>query len=289
MTRLSLGHSPDSDDAFMFYALADGHITSEGLEFEHILKHIQTLNEWALEGRLDITALSVHGYAYVADRYEGLMHGASMGDGYGPMVIAPEGSDADLRGKLIAVPGEMTSAFLALRLWWSGDVAREDAPAPCPDAIRYRVTPFDAIMDTVRSGAVDAGLIIHEGQLTYAREGMRQIVDLGSWWQSRTGLPLPLGINAIRSDLPETTKQAASAALRDSIVFGLTHRADALRHALQFGRGLDRDDADRFVGMYVNDWTADMGAAGREAIERFLAEGSARGFAPVAGPIVFRR
>jgi 1,4-dihydroxy-6-naphthoate synthase len=285
---IRLGHSPDSDDAFMFWALASGRVKATGLEFEHILRDIETLNSWALEGRLECTAISVHAYARVAHRYAILSHGASMGDGYGPKVIVSRDMQAsDLEGKRIAIPGENTSAFLALKLWWPGHVAPESDGEVGPGVLRYRALPFDTIMDTVRAGEADAGLIIHEGQLTYAGEGFRQLVDLGAWWRDRTGLPLPLGVNAIRRDLPDDVQRAASRALQDSIRCGLTNRREALAYALQFARGLEAATADEFVGMYVNDWTVSMGERGRCAIRTFLQEGADRGFVPGPPDIAF--
>ncbi|NLI01676.1 MAG: ABC transporter substrate-binding protein [Chthonomonadales bacterium] len=277
---LRLGHSPDSDDAFMFWALASGRVQSPGLEFEHILRDIETLNTWALEGRLECTAVSAHAYAHVASRYAILSHGASMGDGYGPKVVSCRLSEpSELEGALIAVPGEMTSAFLALRLWWSGDVVHHSGELK-RSALRYQVMPFDSIMEAVRDGSADAGLIIHEGQLTYRHVGLKQIVDLGAWWKERSGLPLPLGVNVIRRDLPEEIQRQASAALRASIVAALENRQEALRYALQFARGLENRTADEFVSMYVNDWTVDMGEAGRRSIRMFLEEGAQRGLVP---------
>jgi 1,4-dihydroxy-6-naphthoate synthase len=271
----------------MFWALAKGKVQAPGLQFEHILRDVETLNQWALEGRLECTAISAHAYAYVADRYAILSHGASMGDGYGPKVVSKRLTRAeDLTDRLIAIPGEMTSAFLALRLWWPGTVVREGA-ASLADAVRFRVIPFDRILDSVASGEVDAGLIIHEGQLTYADQGFHQIVDLGAWWHDLTGLPLPLGVNTIRKDLSPDVQRAASRALRDSIACGMENRSEALAYALQFARGLATHTADEFVGMYVNDWTLDMGEAGRESIRRFLGDGAARGFIPPISAYAF--
>jgi 1,4-dihydroxy-6-naphthoate synthase len=258
-TRIRLGHSPDSDDAFMFYGLAEHKVPTEGLEYEHILRDIETLNHWAREGRLEVTAISVHAYATVADRYAILTHGASMGDNYGPMVVTREpASVAWLRGRRIAIPGTMTSAYLALRLFLGTDFA-------------YDVVPFDQIMDRVREGGAEAGLLIHEGQLTHAQLGLHRVVDLGEWWFEETaGLPLPLGVNAVRRDLGPARMAAISRTLKASIAYGLDHRAEALRHAMQYARGLEADTADRFVGMYVNGWTLDMGPRGQESIRLFL-------------------
>ncbi len=269
--KLQLGHSPDSDDAFMFYGLAENRVETGGLEFEHVLRDIQTLNEWAREGRLECTAISVHAYAYVHDKYAILTHGASMGDGYGPMVVTKTPmSAADLPAKRIAIPGKMTSAFLALSIYF-------DRP------FEYTVVPFDEIMDAVRTGEVEAGLIIHEGQLTHQAEGFHTVVDLGKWWKDTHGLPLPLGVNTIRKDLPPDVQRRASAALKASIQYGLDHRAAALQHAMQFARDMEVSTADTFVGMYVNDWTVDMGDKGRQSIRLFLRHGAERGLIPNSG------
>ncbi len=266
--HMRLGHSPDSDDAFMFYALAENKIDAGGFTFEHVLRDIETLNQWAREGRLEITAISVHAYAYVADKYAILSHGASMGDNYGPMVVTREPVDtAWLRGKRIAIPGEMTSAFLALRLYL-GD-------------FDYEIVPFDQIMDAVKEGRADAGLLIHEGQLTHREEGLHMVVDLGKWWHTETGgLPLPLGVNAVRRDLGAERMAALSRVLKASIQYGLDHRMPALRHAMQYARGLSTETADTFVGMYVNDWTIDMGPRGKESIQLFLKRAWERGLIP---------
>jgi 1,4-dihydroxy-6-naphthoate synthase len=264
---LRLGHSPDSDDAFMFYALACGKLDTGGVNFEHILQDIETLNAWAMEGRLEITALSAHAYAYVCDRYILLPHGASMGEGYGPMVVARQKLPPEaLRGARIAVPGKLTSAYLALRLY-------EDEFEPV--FIR-----FDEIMQAVADGSVDAGLLIHEGQLTHASFGLHTVVDLGAWWWNTTGLPLPLGLNAVRRDLGSELIRRVSALLHQSIRYALEHRQEALDYALKYGRGLSSDTADRFVGMYVNERTLDMGPDGREAVKQFLQMGAQRGLVP---------
>ncbi len=273
--RLTLGHSPDSDDAFMFYALASGHVDTGGLTYEHILQDIQTLNEWAKEGRLDTTAISVHAYAYVADKYAILNHGASMGgENYGPMVVArkPERVQ-DLDGAQIAVPGLMTSAYLALRL--------------CIGDFTPKVMPFDTIMQSVAAGEVDYGLLIHEGQLTHGSLGLHSVVNLGSWWHEETGLPLPLGVNAIRRALPNDIKQQASLHLRESIEYGLTHRPQALEWALRYARGMKAETADTFVGMYVNDRTVDLGPDGRASIELFLQRAQDAGYIPAVPRIDF--
>lgn len=286
--RLRLGHSPDSDDAFMFWGLASGRVRVPGLEFEHILRDIETLNQWAQEGRLDVTAVSVHGYAYVSDRYRVLPYGASMGDGYGPkLVAAREVSPPELSGRGVAIPGRLTSAFLAMRLWWRYSVAPKNMGMPSLPEPRYDVVAFDRIMDAVEAGQADAGLLIHEGQLTYTGKGLKQLVDLGQWWKERTGLPLPLGINVVRRDLPPEIQTAVARGLQASIEAALEHRDEALTYALQFARGLPRTTADEFVGMYVNEWTRDPGDAGREAIRRFIAEGVKAGFVPSAGPVEY--
>jgi 1,4-dihydroxy-6-naphthoate synthase len=272
---IRLGHSPDPDDAFMFYALAEDLIPTDGFRFEHVLRDIETLNDWAREGRLEVTALSVHAYAYLSDRYRLLPHGASMGEGYGPMVVAREALDpASLPRLRVAVPGLLTSAFLQLQL----AVGRIADPV---------ITPFDRILDVVEAGEVDAGLVIHEGQLTYASQGLRSILNLGEWWQELTGgLPLPLGANAVRRDLDEgDTLPRLSRLLRQSIAYGLEHRTGALAHAEQFGRGLDRALADEFVGMYVNDRTLDYGEDGRAAVAELLRRGHEAGLIASA-PVV---
>jgi 1,4-dihydroxy-6-naphthoate synthase len=255
---IRLGHSPDPDDAFMFWALAEDRVDARGFEFEHVLRDIQTLNEWALEGRLEVTALSLHAYPFVQERYVLLPHGASMGYGYGPIVVARE--PIDLSEVEIAVPGRMTTAFLTLRLHLGGD-------------FRYREVPFDRILDEVVSGRADAGLLIHEGQLTYEALGLRKVVDLGEWWLEETGLPLPLGVNVARRDLGPRVLSDVSAVLGDSIDAGLANRPEAMEYALRFGRGLDADLADRFVGMYVNDLTRSYGDDGRKAVRELLRRG----------------
>jgi 1,4-dihydroxy-6-naphthoate synthase len=273
---IRLGHSPDPDDAFMFYALAADRIPSNGFRFEHLLRDIETLNEWAMKGELEVTAISVHAYAYVADKYRLLPHGASMGEQYGPIVVAREAMDpAELPGKVIAVPGLMTSAFLELQL----AIGRIAEPL---------IVPFDEILETVASGAADAGLVIHEGQLTYPSLGLELVLDLGEWWHELTGgLPLPLGANAVRRDLGEETMRELSVLLHDSIKYGLEHREDALAHAARYGRGLDGDLTDRFVGMYVNDRTLDYGDEGRAAVAELLRRAAEAGFIPQAVPVDF--
>ncbi|MEP6754642.1 MAG: MqnA/MqnD/SBP family protein [Chthonomonadales bacterium] len=272
---MQLGHSPDSDDAFMFYGLAEHKVNSEGLDFVHILKDIQTLNDWAKDGKLECTAISVHAYAYVRDKYAILSHGASMGDGYGPMVVTKTPMTvADLDGKKIAIPGLLTSAFLALQLFLG-------------KKFDFVVVPFDEIQDRVHSGEVDAGLIIHEGQLTHKAEGLHTVVDLGAWWKGDTGLPLPLGVNAIRRDIAPDVQSRASRALKASIVYGLENRSNALDHAMQFARDMEKSTADTFVGMYVNDWTVDLKDAGKNSIRLFLQRAEERGLIPGVGNIDF--
>jgi 5,8-dihydroxy-2-naphthoate synthase len=264
---IRLGHSPDPDDAFMFWGVASGRVDPRGFEFEHVLADIQTLNEWALEGRLEVTALSLHAYPYVQERYALLPHGASMGSGYGPVVVAREPmSKDDLAGVRISVPGKMTTAYLVLRLYL-GD-------------FDYREAPFDRILDQVREGRADAGLLIHEGQLTYASLGLEKVVDLGEWWLLETGLPLPLGVNAARRDLGDEALGELSAVLAESIRAGLDNRSEALEYAGQFGRGLDAELTDRFVSMYVNELTCDYGDEGRFAVEELLRRGEAIGAFP---------
>jgi len=245
----------------MFWGLSAGVVDTGEFSFEHVLEDIQTLNEWALEGRLEVTALSLHAYPFVQDRYAILPHGASMGSGYGPIVVSAEPlSHAELRGLEIAVPGRMTTAFLVLRMFLGGDY-------------RFREVPFDEIIDEVKSGRAKAGLLIHEGQLTYETHGLHAVVDLGEWWLLETGLPLPLGINVARRDLGEDMLHDLSEVLRASIAAGLESREEALSYALQYGRGLDRRLADRFVGMYVNRLTEDYGDEGREAVGELLRRG----------------
>jgi 1,4-dihydroxy-6-naphthoate synthase len=271
-TTLTLGHSPDPDDAFMFYGLAKDLVPSHGFQFQHILQDIQTLNERATRGELDISAVSIHAYAYVSDKYALLPSGASMGDGYGPMLVAKQKySKAEVARKRIAVPGTMTSAFLALQLWL-GKPAKE---------FNYIVVPFDQIFKTVKSGQADVGLIIHEGQLTYKNEGLVVCEDLGIWWNSQNdGLPLPLGGNVIHKKFPADVRRKISDVLTASIQFSLDHRPEAVQHALQYARDMGRDLADKFVGMYVNHWTLDYGDRGRESIRRFLGQAFERGLIP---------
>jgi 1,4-dihydroxy-6-naphthoate synthase len=266
--KISLAHSPDSDDAFMFYALATNKIETGPFEFEHVLKDIQTLNDEARKGTYDVTAISFHAYAYVADKYALLPHGASIGDNYGPIVVAHEDLDpAELSKAKIAVPGILTSAFLALSLY-------------VPD-FKYEVVPFDEILDAVTEKRCDAGLLIHEGQLFYHNLGLHKVLDLGEWWHQHTdGLPLPMGGNVIRRGLGKETISEVSGLLKESIQYSLDNREDALQYAMQFARDMDPALADRFVAMWVNDLTLDYGDRGREAVRRLLAEGHERGLIP---------
>jgi len=274
--RIRLAHSPDPDDAFMFYPLAKGLIDPGPFEFEHVLKDIQTLNEWAMAGRMEVTAISIHAYPHVRDKYRLLNSGSSMGDGYGPLVVAREPMAVEaLRGKTIAVPGEMTTAFLALNLCLGRG------------RFKHRVVMFDEIPAEVAAGRVDAGLIIHEGQLTYSQFGLHAVIDLGVWWQDTTGLPLPLGGNVVRRDLGEGTCQQLSDVLRRSIRMALSTRDRAVEYALEFGRGLDMQLADRFIGMYVNEWTLDYGEKGRQAVAELLNRGHQAGLCPDPGEIDF--
>jgi 1,4-dihydroxy-6-naphthoate synthase len=270
--NLTLGHSPDPDDAFMFYALAKDLIPTQGYAFEHILQDIQTLNERATRSELDITAISVHAYAYVSDNYAILPSGASMGDGYGPMLVAKQAfSKEEIATKTIAVPGTMTSAFLALQLWL-GKPASE---------IKFKVVPFDQIFQTVKSDEADVGLIIHEGQLTYKNEGLSLCEDLGVWWgRENDGLPLPLGANVISKRFPEAERKVISDLLTQSIQYSLDHRPEAVQYALNFARDMGAELADEFVGMYVNHWTLDYGDKGRETIRRFLDQAHEAGLIP---------
>lgn len=271
---LTLGHSPDPDDAFMFYALATDKIDSKGWQFEHILQDIQTLNERATREEIDITAVSIHAYAYIADKYALTNCGASMGDNYGPMVVAREQFPVEeIKNHKIAIPGTMTSAFLALKLA-IGD-------------FEYEVVPFDEILDRVESGEFDAGLIIHEGQLTYGSQNLKLILDLGVWWKEKHNLPLPLGGNVIRRSLGEEAIKEISEVLKESIQYGLKHREEAVAHSLQWARGLDHQLADEFVGMYVNDRTIDYGDDGRKSIKIFLTEAAEAGIIPKVPDLVF--
>ncbi len=277
--KITVAHSPDSDDAFMFYGLASGAVRTDGFEVDQVLADIETLNRAAFEGRYEVTAVSFHAYAHLLDRYALLPHGASMGDKYGPILVSrepmsrPEGPGA-LDGLKIAVPGRLTSAFLTLQLY--------------DPTFAYDVMPFDQIQHAVADGRVDAGLLIHEGQLTYAGEGLHKIVDLGEWWFERTGgLPLPLGGNVIRRDLGLDTMRAVSTMLHDSIAHALNNRKAAVEYAEQFGRGLNRSDIDKFVGMYVNNLTLDYGERGRAGLERFFTEAYEKKLIPNRVPVEF--
>jgi 1,4-dihydroxy-6-naphthoate synthase len=269
-----LGHSPDPDDAFMFYAMAEHKIDTRGHRFEHILQDIETLNQRALRGELHISAVSIHAYAYLADKYSLLPCGASMGDGYGPILVTleekaprePVAVREWLGSKTIAIPGLKTSAYLALRLF---------APE-----VRVVTIQFDEIFDAVKAGKADVGLIIHEGQITYANQGFRLALDLGFWWKSVTGLPLPLGGNVIRKDIPRAIQKEVSEILKESIDYGLKHRKAGVEHSMPLARGLDQEGADRFIGMYVNDFTLDYGPTGREAIREFLGRAGKQGLIP---------
>jgi 1,4-dihydroxy-6-naphthoate synthase len=282
--KLTLGHSPDPDDAFMFYALAERKIDTRGYDFQHILQDIQTLNERCTRGELHISAISIHAYAYVLEHYALLPCGASMGDGYGPMIIAPsrEGLPdvatddeirAWLRTRLVAVPGAMTSAYLALRLFMG--------------EVNVTQVPFDEIFAHVASGRSQAGLIIHEGQLTYAAEGFVKILDLGEWWRRTTGLPLPLGGNVIRKDIPPAERSVISSVLNESIRYGLAHRAQAVEHSMPLARGMNIPMADEFIGMYVNEYTLDYGDIGRRAIHEFLTRAHQAGIIPAPVKLEF--
>ncbi|MGH7172429.1 MAG: menaquinone biosynthesis family protein [Gemmataceae bacterium] len=266
--QITVGHSPDPDDAFMFYALAHDKLNTGDLQFRHVLQDIETLNRRALRGELEVTAISIHAYASLLDKYALLPSGCSMGDHYGPMVVARRPLTIEqLTTARLAVPGTLTTAFLTLRLL-------------LPDGFTYEVLPFDEILNAVADGRFDAGLIIHEGQLTFANQGLHLVVDLGVWWQEKTGLPLPLGGNVVRRDLGPAMMRTISRLLKESIRYSLEHRDDALEYALQYARDMDKSLADRFVGMYVNDWTLDYGERGREAVRRLLAEGHRAGVIP---------
>ena len=274
MTTIRVAHSPDSDDAFMFYALAQGKIDTEGLTYVHELQDIESLNQRAIRGELEVTAVSIHAYAYLSDQYALLPHGASMGDRYGPRLVAREAaSRADVKNKRIAIPGPLTSAYLALQMYQ-------------PD-FEPVFTPFDQIENAVVNGDVDMGLLIHEGQLTFGDRGLHLVADMGEWWFEETGLPLPLGGNVIRKDLGIALIEKISRHLRASIAYGLDHRAEALDHSMQYARGLNRSKADTFVGMYVNDWTLDYGVRGRKAVRLFLKRGVEMGLVTQAVTVEF--
>jgi 1,4-dihydroxy-6-naphthoate synthase len=264
---IEVGHSPDADDAFMFYAVTAGKFETGDLEFRHVLSDIETLNRWAMEGRLPVTALSLHAYAYVADKYALLPHGASMGRQYGPIVVSRKPLDLDaLRRETIAVPGTLTTAFLTLRI--------------CLGEFPYAVLPFEQILDAVVEGRYGAGVLIHEGQLTYADHGLVKSLDLGAWWHDQTGLPLPLGVNAVRRDLGEARMRQIAHLLQESIGYALAHRQEALAYAIDFARGMDHSSTDTFVGMYVNELTLSYGQEGRRAVETLLQWGFERGVLP---------
>jgi 1,4-dihydroxy-6-naphthoate synthase len=288
-THITVAHSPDSDDAFMFYGLASGNVDTDGIVIDQVLSDIETLNRAAFDGKYEVTAVSFHAYAHLVDKYALLPHGASMGDKYGPIVVAPafapQGSQGSygaagvpgvtgVKGSRIAIPGTLTTAYLTLRIYE-------------PD-FEYVVVPFDEIQQAVLAGRAEAGLLIHEGQLTYQDEGLRKIVDLGEWWAERTGgLPLPLGGNIIRRDLGPQMIAKVSKMLHDSIAYALSHRAEAVEYALRFGRGLDRAKTDRFVGMYVNDLTLAYGERGRQGLERLMADAYEHGLIPQRVPVEF--
>jgi 1,4-dihydroxy-6-naphthoate synthase len=265
--ELKLAHSPDSDDAFMFYALATKKIRTGNITFKHVLEDIESLNQKAREATYDVSAISIHAYAYLADRYVLLPSGASFGDRYGPVVVSRSPLSADgLRGKRIAVPGKLTTSFLVLQLYEPG--------------IEPVVTPFDQILDQVAKGATDAGVVIHEGQLTYSHAGLTKVLDLGEWWYDQTQLPLPLGGSVIRRSLERRTVRSVARLLRESIRYAFDHREEALAYAQQFARGVDVPTAERFVAMYVNDWTLDYGERGRQAVQTLLDRGFAKGLLP---------
>lgn len=265
--QITVAHSPDSDDAFMHYGLSSGKVANEGIEFTHLLADIETLNKAAFEGKYEVSAVSFHAYAHLTDKYLLLPHGSSMGDNYGPIVVARQDGPTSLNDVTVAIPGLLTTAFLALQMFK-------------PD-VKYTVMPFDRILEAVRDGEVAAGLLIHEGQLTYGDEGLKKVVDLGEWWSERTGgLPLPLGGNVIRRDLGPEMVSKVSRILHDSIAYSLGHRDEALDYALQYGRGLDRSKADQFVGMYVNELTLDYGERGRTAVQALYDEAFKSGVLP---------
>ncbi len=273
-THITVAHSPDSDDAFMFYGLASGAVPTDGFKIDQVLEDIETLNREAFDGRYEVTAVSFHAYAHLVDRYALLPHGASMGDRYGPVLVTRADGPQSLDGVTVAIPGTLTTAYLALQLYHPG--------------VAFTVVPFDEIQPAVLDGSVEAGLLIHEGQLTYAEEGLRSLVDLGVWWADRTdGLPLPLGCNVIRRDLGPDAMREISRMLHDSIAYALDNRARAVEYAQQYGRGLDQDRTDRFVGMYVNDLTLDYGPRGRAAVERLFTEAYDKALIPGPIPVEF--
>jgi 1,4-dihydroxy-6-naphthoate synthase len=272
--RITVAHSPDSDDAFMFYGLASGAVDTHGIEVDQVLADIETLNRAAFDGKYEVTAVSFHAYAHLVDKYALLPHGASMGDNYGPIVVAKQDGAREVKGRTIAIPGTLTTAYLALQLY------EKD--------FTHVVVPFDEIEQFVLDGKADAGLLIHEGQLTYSENGLRKIVDLGEWWSARTGgLPLPLGGNIIRRDLGPAMIAKVSKLLHDSIAYALSHRKDAVDYAQQFGRGLDKARTDTFVGMYVNDLTLGYGERGRQGVERLMTEAFEQGLIPQRIPVEF--
>jgi len=272
--ELRLAHSPDSDDAFMFYALATGKVRLPGVKFTHILSDIETLNRAAHQETYDITALSFYGYSFVADKYVLLDCGASFGEGYGPIVVAAHPiKKTELAGHKVAIPGEMTTSYLALKLF-----------EPNVETVTM---PFDKILDAVQAKEVEAGLLIHEGQLLFSQIGLHRVVDLGQWWQETTGLPLPLGANAIRRQLGPDMGRKVARVIRDSVTYALEHREPALNYALQFARDMDPQLADKFIGMYVNRWTLDYGEEGRRAVRELLARGAAVGLVPASFKVEF--
>ena len=272
--HITVAHSPDSDDAFMFFGLASGAVDTGGIVVDQVLADIETLNRAAFEGKYEVTAVSFHAYAHLVEKYALLPHGASMGDRYGPIVVAPPQGVGEVRGHRIAIPGTLTTAYLALRLY--------------EPSFDYVVVPFDRIQEAVLRGEADAGLLIHEGQLTYGDEGLRKVVDLGEWWAERTGgLPLPLGGNIIRRDLGPQMIARVSRLLHDSIAHALSHREEAVRYAIQFGRGLDLERTDKFVGMYVNELTLQYGERGRRGLERLMADAFESGLIPNRVPVEF--
>jgi 1,4-dihydroxy-6-naphthoate synthase len=272
--HITVAHSPDSDDAFMFFGLASGAVDTGGIVVDQVLADIETLNRAAFEGKYEVTAVSFHAYAHLVEKYALLPHGASMGDRYGPIVVAPQQGVGEVRGHRIAIPGTLTTAYLALRLY--------------EPSFDYVVVPFDRIQEAVLQGEADAGLLIHEGQLTYGDEGLRKVVDLGEWWAERTGgLPLPLGGNIIRRDLGPQMIARVSRLLHDSIAHALSHREEAVRYAIQFGRGLDLERTDKFVGMYVNELTLQYGERGRQGLERLMADAFESGLIPNRVPVEF--
>ena len=280
MQTIRVGHSPDPDDAFMFHALANGKFDTGDLRFVHQLEDIETLNRRAINGELEVSAVSIHAYSYLLDKYALLSSGCSMGDHYGPMIVARTPLNVgDLPAIKIAVPGTLTTAFLTLKLLY--------ASMGAADKLTFGVIPFDEIIPAVQSGTYDAGLIIHEGQLTFQNQGLHLVVDLGVWWQDRTGLPLPLGGNVVRKDLGTETMQRVSKLIKQSIQYSLDHRADALQYALQYARDMDVTLADKFVGMYVNEWTLDYGDRGRKAVTALLDAGHAAGIIPTPTAVEF--